>query len=238
MGRQSVSPAGPETIKPYLTYSFGLHFTLAAAALWLSSRAAMAPSNAVYTIDFVGPSAAIVANLPESAAPKAAPAPESAPAKPQPQTEFDEFGRRRSKRFVLPRPSLLKGFTEKKAEAPPAPAVPERGTAAPQAAGSPGAAGIETDMPNFPYPWYISQVRASLWSRWSARMPKQAGECVVSFSLLPNGSIVDLRTEQSSGDSAFDLAALSVAQDAAPYPPLPRGFREPFLKIHVTLKSN
>jgi protein TonB len=68
-------------------------------------------------------------------------------------------------------------------------------------------------------------------------MPKTGGECVVVFSLLLNGSLTDLRIEQSSGDSPFDLAALSAVQDAAPFPPLPQDFREPFLKIHVTLKA-
>ncbi len=102
---------------------------------------------------------------------------------------------------------------------------------------TPGEGGITTDMPNFPYPWYIIQLRASLWAQWLARMPKEAGQCVVVFTLIPNGSVVDLRTEESSSDSSFDLTALSAVQDAAPYPPLPRGFSEPFLKIHVTLKS-
>jgi protein TonB len=80
-------------------------------------------------------------------------------------------------------------------------------------------------------------VRAALWNQWSARMPRQGGESVTGFAILPSGEIVDLRTEESSGDSAFDLAALSAVQDAGPFPPLPRGFKEPFLKIHVTLKS-
>ena len=68
-------------------------------------------------------------------------------------------------------------------------------------------------------------------------MPKQAGEAIVVFTLLPTGQMVDLRIESSSGDPGFDLAALGSVKDASPYPPLPRGFAEPFLKIHVTLKS-
>ena len=68
-------------------------------------------------------------------------------------------------------------------------------------------------------------------------MPKDKGECTAAFSILPNGRFTDLRTEESSGDPAFDLAALSAVQDAAPYPPLPKGFKDPFLKIHVTFKT-
>ena len=201
-------------------------------------------SQSVYTIDFVGPPAAVVTNTPSAPAGGAKPeiqAP-SSPSKPPPRTDFDEFGRRRRRRnsFVLPRPSLLRGFKEKPRTETQTPqnitASPEAPAASPIATGA-GQAGVATDMPNFPYPWYISQVRQGLWNQWSSRMPQEKGECVVVFSLLPNGSLVDLRTEVSSGDVAFDLTALSVVQDASPFAPLPQGFKEPFLKIHVTLKN-
>ena len=72
-------------------------------------------------------------------------------------------------------------------------------------------------MPNFPYPWYITQVRVSLWNQWTKSMSSFHGDCTIIFSIMPNGSVVDVRTEDSSGDSAFDLAAASAAQDAAPF---------------------
>ena len=97
---------------------------------------------------------------------------------------------------------------------------------------------MSADMPNFPYPWYIAQVRSALWAHWSQRMPHEKGGCTVVFTLLRNGAVTDLRTEDSSGDGSFDLAAMGAVQDAGPYPALPSGFPDPFLKIHVTLKSN
>lgn len=235
MPQKSLWSEPSQELKPYLTRSLGLHALAAFAVLRLLPGAAPA-SNPVYTIDFVGPSAAIIGRSPE---PTPAPAQALSPAaKPPPQAEFDEFGRRRRRGpFALPRPSLLRGWREKTREPEP-PAAPAAAPAAAAAGATPGEAGISTDMPNFPYPWYISQVRAGLWSQWSARMPKQGGECVVVFSLLPGGGLVDLRIEVSSGDAAFDLTALGAVQDAAPFPPLPRGFKEPFLKIHVTLKSS
>ncbi len=222
-------------LKPYLSYSLAVHIGAAALALALYNAARIS-STSVYMIDFVGPTATILSPQTETAAATIGPAPAL-----QPQTEADEFSSRRHKRAPLPRPSLLRGWSEPIAEEKPVASVP---TATPQPAaageparGAPGQAGIATDMPNFPYPWYISQIRQILWEQWSSRMPKWAGECVVVFSLLPNGRFADLRTEESSGDRAFDLTALSAVQDGAPYPPLPRGFKEPFLKIHLTLKS-
>ena len=93
-------------------------------------------------------------------------------------------------------------------------------------------------LSDFPYPWYISQIRMALWRQWSARMPGGGGSSVVVFSILPDGHITDLRTEQSSGDAGFDLTALGAVQDAAPFPPLPTGFKKPFLTIHLTLTSS
>lgn len=234
------SRTGEDPLTSYLGYSFGLHACAVLAALKLFS-AVSAPSHPVYTIDFVGPSATIINTEASAAKPAAQPQPsaQSLPA----QSDVDEFGRRKRKHFVLPRPSLLRGWREKPLPKPSAAAAPvaaqsQSGAPAAAAAGSGGGdASVATDMPNFPYPWYISQVRAGLWNQWSSRMPKEKGECTVVFSVMPNGSLVDLRTESSSGDSAFDLAALGAVQDAAPFPPLPRGFSEPFLKIHVVLKS-
>lgn len=236
----------PQSIKPYLTYSVALHVLGAVAALRLAAGFAVAPSQ-VYNIDFVGPSATIQSmSVQEAAAPTATTAPQTAAeVKPPPEnSDFDEFGRRKHKRFVLPRPSLLKGFQSFKEEpaAEEAPAEKSAPTASASSAsgagggGAPGA-GIATDMPNFPYPWYISQVRSALWNMWSSRMPKVTGQCVIVFSIRPNGTVVDMRAEESSGDSSFDLTAMSAVQDAAPFPGLPKGFHEPFLKVHITLRS-
>ena len=218
------------SLKPYLTCSLALHLAGAGAAL-LIARGAAVKNTPVYMIDFVGPTAAVIDSRALSG--RAEPAALVA----QPQTQPDEFSTRRAKGSPLPRPSLLRGWQQAAAPvqtaAPAQPAAP----AAPAPSGPPGEAGISTDMPDFPYPWYISQLRQTLWAQWSGRMPRERGECVVVFTLLPNGKTVDLRVEDSSGDSAFDLTAMRAVQDSAPFPPLPRGFREPFLKIHVALKT-
>jgi protein TonB len=96
---------------------------------------------------------------------------------------------------------------------------------------------VTTDLPNFPYPWYISQVRLMLFREWQKRMPRLDAEGAVAFAILPNGGITDLSVESSSGDASFDRASLDSVQAAAPFPPLPSDFHEHFLKIHLSLKS-
>lgn len=216
-------------LKPYLTYSIGVHFAVALLAWQVVAWKGTSGKSTVYSIDFVGGPANIItsAGTPSTAQTPAA-------SKPAASKEFDEFGRRK-KGAPLPKPSLLRNYKEPKEQ--PAAETPKTTGESSGEAGPGGDAGVAADMPNFPYPWYISRVRQMLWNMWQSRMPRGPGECVVVFSLMPNGTVVDLRTETSSGDSAFDIAALAAVQDAAPYPPLPSGFTEPFLKIHVTLKS-
>lgn len=225
-------------LKPFLARSTGLHFfVLLAFAFYAPS--ALKKADKVYIIDFVGGPATLQSAGPAAAAP-AAPA-DAAPARPSQQSEKDTFATKTHKAVALPRPSLLQGWSDRKA--PPKPslaAAPEASMsgAAGAAGGMPGsAAGVATDLPNFPYPWYISQVRQMLWAAWQKRMPAESGEGVVMFAIMRNGAFTDLRMESSSGDAGFDRAAMEAVQSAAPFPALPSDFKEPFLKIHLTLKS-
>jgi TonB family protein len=92
-------------------------------------------------------------------------------------------------------------------------------------------------MPDFPYPWYLAGVRSALWDKWSQRMPDLAGECGVAFDILRDGRAVDVTVESSSGEGGFDYAAMTAVQEAAPFPPLPSGMKERFLKVHVRFRS-
>ncbi|MDE2510129.1 MAG: TonB family protein, partial [Elusimicrobia bacterium] len=186
-----------------------------------------------------------------SAGPAAASAAKAAAARSDiaPQTDPDAVAVRGKRHgpIALPRPSLLRGggkdddagtspsSTLAGPGAPSAAASSDSGPAAGSASGA--GAGVATDLPNFPYPWYISQVRMMLWQAWQRRMPRLDADGAVEFSILPNGTITDLDVESSSGDSDFDTAALASVQAAAPFPALPAAFPEPFLKIHLTLKS-
>jgi protein TonB len=222
-------------LKPYLARSFGLHAVAAAAILLLGPRT-LKKADKVYMIDFVGGAPTIQSAGPSGAAPAAA---QAAPQKPAPQADADSIAPKGKRAHFLPRPSLLKGWTEPRISPKTAAAGTSMGEDKPAAAtGMPGsAAGVATDLPNFPYPWYISQVRQMLWDAWQKRMPPSTGEGMVVFAIMRNGAFTDLRMESSSGDAAFDEAAMESVQAASPFPALPTDFAEPFLKIHLTLKS-
>lgn len=226
------------TLKPYLQRSAAAHAVLLFAAFFVFPKSAL-KSDKVYMIDFVGGTTLQSAGARET--PTAAAAAAANP-KLGPQTDPDSISTDKRRGPVpLPRPSLLKGWTEPKEDKPASSG--SAATAAPAAAAGPGgtagaSAGVSTDLPNFPYPWYISQIRLMLWQAWQRRMPRYPGEGVVVFAIMRNGAFTDLRLEESSGDSTFDDAALESVRAAAPFPALPTDFREQFLKIHLALRSD
>ena len=244
-------------LRPYLTYSAALHAALVVAILSITQAHSSQPDQ-VYRIDFVGSTGQIQNREREKGdaaqARAALKVPPARSRKPPPQKEPDAFNLRRP-RTPLPRPSLLEDYdlnkADEKAAAPqpaqapareqaplPAAAKPSQGEAP---GGTPGGAGagptVSPDMPNFPYPWYLTSLRSALWDQWASRMRQLSGECEVVFTILRDGSVVDLNIETSSGDAGFDYAAVSSVRAAAPFAPLPRGFEETFLKVHVQFKS-
>lgn len=237
-----------EAIKPYLARSAGAHVAVVAAFIFLVPHTGK-KLDKVYMIDFVGGPTTIASAGPsvKEIARAAAAAPSAVAA----QTDPDAVAVKghRHGPIALPRPSLLAGggkdvdrgsapTANSSLAGPGAPSAAETsagGGAGPASAAA--GAGVSTDMPDFPYPWYISQVRMMLWQAWQKRMPRLDAEGAVGFSILPNGSFTDLSVESSSGDADFDKAALESVQAAAPFPALPSDFHEKFLKIHLTLKS-
>jgi protein TonB len=233
-------------LKPYLARSFGIHLLGGIAFLYFANHTSV-KADKVYMIDFVGGPTTIVSAGPTSPATASLSSPTPAITA---QTDPDAIATtHRRGPIALPRPSLLRGGQESIPEENPTTAPSLAGsrsdsaaeTATTASAGSNSAggagAGIETDMPNFPYPWYITQIRLMLWQTWQKKMPPIRAEGTVVFSILRNGTYTDLSIESSSGDTSFDKAALESVQSAAPFPALPSDFREPFLKIHLTLKS-
>ena len=130
-------------------------------------------------------------------------------------------------------PSVLQE-TDEKAEAADK-ASGEEGNDSPNAFGG---GNIQTDFANFPYPWYITQVRNSLWSEWEKRRP--AGSTLgtmVSFAIARDGKIKDLKVEKQSGDDTFDFAATSAVINAGPFAPLPMYYEKDELTVTVEFKQ-
>jgi len=205
-------------MRSYLLYSSSAHFLLLAVLFFVIRNPLAVNKNKTYYIDFIGGAKVVTM---QKAAPPAAKAPEITQTKKEPAPDPDDFSG-----GPLPAPSVLSAAS-----------LPE--TAIKPAAGdSEGGADLVTDSDNFPYPWYITQVREALWNAWTGKMPSGGAlRCTVKFTIKRDGNIKSVSVEKSSGNRLFDYAAQTSAESAAPFAPLPDDFYEDSLTVHVEFKA-
>jgi protein TonB len=83
--------------------------------------------------------------------------------------------------------------------------------------------------------YYESLLEQKVGSRWRTNdvdpRLQTAPTVIVTFVIHRDGSASDVRTEQSSGNSALDYAAQRAVYEAAPFPPLPAGYERNEAKI-------
>lgn len=233
----------------YLALSSGLHI-LAALFLLLMLAPTAKKVSATYTIDFIGSGKVIATTGQEAAKPAAPKAAVTAPAPakeaiPQPEAKQPAKKAYTAKAEISEKPqpqAKKKVATEEPLAAPSVledePAANSGGTDSANQEGEFAGGNIQTDFANFPYPWYITQVRNSLWIEWEKRRP--AGEilsAMVSFAIARDGKIKDLKVERKSGDDTFDFAASSAVINAGPFAPLPMYYEKDELTVTVEFKQ-
>jgi protein TonB len=102
--------------------------------------------------------------------------------------------------------------------------------------GLPGSgAGIVADAGTaFPYPWYLKAIADRLDKQWKPPQEFQPDTvCQVTFVIGHSGDISGSQISKSSGDPLFDQLALRAVLYANPLPPLPNGFPDDTLKVHM-----
>lgn len=92
--------------------------------------------------------------------------------------------------------------------------------------------GPAVEAPDFKYDYYLGLIRNKVDSRWSQPIAyTQVKQTLIEFTIQRNGEIVGIGVAESSGDYYFDQTALRAIALSNPFPPLPRGYRENFIKI-------
>lgn len=235
----------------YLAYSGGLHVLAALFLLLLLAPSAKKP-QATYTIDFIG-SGKVVATTGQEAAASVPKAPKAAVQAPEPVKETPKAApQKTAKKSYSSKSEITTKKQPVKKEQPKAPSLAapsvldEDGKDSTDAKSSLSSSkegefaggNIQTDFANFPYPWYITQVRNSLWIEWEKRRP--AGNtlsALVSFAIARDGKIKDLQLDRKSGDDTFDFAATSAVINAGPFAPLPMYYEKDELTVSVEFKQ-
>jgi TonB family protein len=94
-------------------------------------------------------------------------------------------------------------------------------------------AGIDSD---FKFGYYIDQLLGAIDSKWNRPAMGDDVRTIISFRIGRDGRVSDLEVAESSGYNSFDLAALRAVQNAAPFPPLPRGYRKDTLDVKLIVR--
>jgi len=89
------------------------------------------------------------------------------------------------------------------------------------------------DAAYFPFNYYLNQVLSFISSNWYKPPAGEGTFCSVYFVISKTGRIIDAKVENSSGNSAFDRAALRAVLASNPLPPLPFDYYEDKLGIHL-----
>jgi TonB family protein len=70
--------------------------------------------------------------------------------------------------------------------------------------------------------WYIDLIRTKVGQHWNPDQ-QSSHPAIVTFTLLKDGSVRDVRVSQTSGNTIMDFACQRAILDSAPFQPLPDG---------------
>jgi protein TonB len=144
-----------------------------------------------------------------------------------------------------PPPARATPTPSRTAQAGQAEAAPStEATAAPRAGSSSGGRGadvatIRTDGIAFPAPGYLNNIVRQVYVRFSppSRFANRPLRAEVSFLIARDGSVSEIRVEQTSGEYAFDLEARSAIEAAGTsrsFGPLPQEWTDDVLRVYLT----
>jgi periplasmic protein TonB len=98
---------------------------------------------------------------------------------------------------------------------------------------------VKTPGLDFPYPEYLRNIVSEVYQRWDRQDARQNSFAEVSFLILRDGSIRDVRFVTRSGSFAFDLSAqgaIEAAGNAGAFGPLPDGWDSDVLPVSFYFK--
>ena len=171
-----------------------------------------------------------LANDTESSVPQAPPKPKHTPQTPEPDTDAIPLRSRSPQKKPSPTASQNQ-YRVKGSERP-----NQLNSSSGQALTSPmigmtgsGGIGVGTGSPfGDRFGYYVDLLRQRVAEKWKTgdvdpRL-QTAPPVVVTFTILRNGSVSNVRVAQRSGNAVLDTSAQRAIYDAAPLPPLPAGF--------------
>jgi len=227
-------------MKNYFFISSAAHGVFLAMVVFVGTFLSK-PRMSYYAVDLLsGPPPG--ASSPVEAAPepvKAPPVADQAPAKPELKTMIKEAIRIKEKepKKPLPKPAPVPVAAKPVAISGALRSLSGFSNASPTTgAGNLGGSSLvaEASGPAFPFPWYLKAITDKLDAHWKPPQEFQDNTvCQVTFVIARDGAVSGAELRKSSGDSFFDQLAIRAVQNASPMPPLPSGFPEDRLRVHM-----
>ena len=102
---------------------------------------------------------------------------------------------------------------------------------------------ILSDTQGYNFIPYMNSLMKGVRKEWIAVIPDIArrgekGRAVITFTIVRDGKIEDLRLTLSAGNQAFDSAAEAAIRNSSPLPPLPDGFKGDRLVLRLSFLYN
>lgn len=119
------------------------------------------------------------------------------------------------------------------ARAPSAKLKSEARAAGPPGLGLGGAGGTSPFDQDFEYDYYGLQMIARIVSHWQRVPVARPAEVVITFTILRNGSLQNIRVAKSSGIPLLDRAAQRAVYLSDPLPPLPNPYPRNQVGVHL-----
>jgi protein TonB len=202
----------------------------AAAAAFMFSQVKAAPVGPpVYAVDLVAaPAPTTKRRLAREAVPTPPPVEKPAPVKPKPTPP--------PKKPAPPEPKPPP--TEPDREPPPPTSAPMAPAEGETPSTGTDAATIKTPGLAFPFPDYLRNIVNQVYQRWD-RSNAGSRSAEISFMILKDGSVRDIRFVTPSGNFAFDLdaqGAIEAAGNSQAFGPLPDGWEADVLPVSLYFK--
>lgn len=160
--------------------------------------------------------------------PAAKPEPEAKPVEPPPAAPPPKVikpPREQARPNALPEPD-----SRRTARATPAPVAPKRAAATGAGAATPGlefgpAGPGLPDGADSGGDWYMAGVQQKIWILWNQQIKSGFNRPIgVTFTIMADGTVTDVRVTQPSGVALLDRAAHRAILNAQPFGPLPREY--------------
>jgi len=87
------------------------------------------------------------------------------------------------------------------------------------------------------YPWYIAAAKRRVAPNWNllfldpAVRNSRTLHCVISFTIMRDGSVKNLRVSETSGNLSWDNSGLRAIQSSIPFAPLPSDWTAPEVSV-------